>query len=86
MARLLAVSGGQVMLRSGTGISLVVANQRTDRIDFAKATIPLKVANRAPELHLRYMHGFDAGWADANLAFGGVDPARWRCQSDGSAG
>ena len=29
MARHLAVSGWQVMLRSGTGISLAVANQRT---------------------------------------------------------
>ena len=68
----LAVSGGQMTLRSGTGISSAVANQRTNRIDFAKATIPLKAANRAPELHLGYMHGFDAGWADAALAFGGV--------------
>ena len=72
LARPLAVSGGQVTLRSGTGISSVVANQRTDRIDFAEVTIPLKAADRAPELHLGYMHGFDAGWADAALAFGGV--------------
>ena len=72
LARPLAVSGGQVTLRSGTGISSAVANRRTNRIDFAETTIPLKAADRAPELHLGYMHGFDAGWADAALAFGGV--------------
>ena len=72
LARPLAVSGGQVTLRSGTGISSAVANQRTNRIDFTEVTIPLKAADRAPELHLGYMHGFDAGWADAALAFGGV--------------
>ena len=72
LARPLAVSGGQVTLRSGTGISSAVANQRTNRIDFTKVTIPLKATDRAPELHLGYMHGFDAGWADAALAFGGV--------------
>ena len=72
LARPLAVSGGQVTLRSGTGISSAVANQRTNRIDFTKVTIPLKAPDRAPELHLGYMHGFDAGWADAALAFGGV--------------
>ena len=79
LARPLAVSGGQVTLRSGTGISSAVANQRTNRIDFADVTIPLKAADRAPELHLGYMHGFDAGWADAALAFGGV------ARIDGSA-
>ena len=72
LARPLAVSGGQVTLRSGTGISSAVADQRTNRIDFAEVTIPLKAADRSPELHLGYMHGFDAGWADAALAFGGV--------------
>ena len=72
LARPLVVSGGQVTLRSGTGISSVVANQRTNRIEFADVTIPLKAADRAPELHLGYMHGFDTGWADAALAFGGV--------------
>ena len=72
LARPLAVSGGQVTLRSGTGISSAVANQRTNRIDFAEVMIPLKAADRAPELHLGYMHGFDTGWADAALAFGGV--------------
>ena len=72
LARPLAVSGGQVTLRSGTGISSAVANQRTNRIDFTEVTIPLKAADRVPELHLGYMHGFDAGWADAALAFGGV--------------
>ena len=72
LARPLAVSGGQVTLRSGTGISSTVADQRTNRIDFADVTIPLKAADRAPELHLGYMRGFDTGWADAALAFGGV--------------
>ena len=79
LARPLAVSGGQVTLRSGTGISSAVANQRTNRIDFADVTIPLKAADRSPELHLGYMHGFDAGWADAALAFGGI------ARLDGSA-
>ena len=79
LARPLAVSGGQVTLRSGTGISSAVANQRTNRIDFADVTIPLKAADRTPELHLGYMHGFDAGWADAALAFGGI------ARIDGSA-
>ena len=51
---------------------MAVANRRTNRIDFAEATISLKAADRAPELHLGYMHGFDAGWADAALAFDGV--------------
>ena len=51
---------------------MAVANRRTNRIDFAEATISLKAADRASELHLGYMHGFDAGWADAALAFDGV--------------
>ena len=73
LARPFAVSSGQMTLRGGTGISSAVSNQRTNRIDFAEASIPLKAADRAPELHLGYMHGFDAkGWADAQLAFAGI--------------
>ena len=72
LAQPLAVSGGEITLRSGTGISPAVQNIRTNRINFTETTIPLAKADRDPELHLGYMHGFDAGWADANFAFGGV--------------
>ena len=72
LAQPLAVSGGEITLRSGTGISPAVQNLRTNRINFTETTIPLAKANRDPELHLGYMRGFDAGWADADFAFGGV--------------
>ena len=72
LAQPLAISGGEITLRSGTGISPAVQNRRTNRISFIETTIPLAKADRAPELHLGYMHGFDAGWADANFAFGGA--------------
>ena len=68
-----AVSGGQMTLRGGTGISAAEAGQRTNRISLGETNVPLGAADRVPELHLGYMHKFDAiGWADANLAFGGI--------------
>ena len=73
LARPFAVSGGQLTLRSGTEISASSAGQRTNRVQLAETTLPLGAANRAPELHLGYLHSFDAGdWADAALAFGGI--------------
>ena len=73
LARPFAVSGGQLTLRSGTGISASSAGQRTNHVQLAETTLPLGAANRAPELHLGYLHSFDAGnWADAALAFGGI--------------
>ena len=73
LAQPFAVSGGQLTLRGGTGISTAEAGQRTNRVSLDETTVPLGAADRAPELHLGYMHGFDAkGWADANLAFGGI--------------
>ena len=73
LAQPFAVSGGQMTLRGGTGISTTEAGQRTNRVSLAETTVPLGAADRVPELHLGYMHGFDAkGWADANLAFGGI--------------
>ena len=73
LARPFAVSGGQLTLRSGTRISASSAGQRTNRVQLAETTLPLGAANRAPELHLGYLHSFDAGnWADATLAFGGI--------------
>ena len=73
LARPFAVSGGQVTLKSGTGISSSSAGQRTNRVQLAETTLPLGSATRAPELHLGYLHSFDAGgWADAALAFGGI--------------
>ena len=73
LAQPFAVSGGQITLRSGTGISSSSAGQRTNRIQFAETTLPLGASKRAPELHLGYLHSFDAGdWADAALAFGGI--------------
>ena len=60
-------------LRGGTGISAAEAGQRTNRVSLGETTVPLGAADRAPELHLGYMHKFDAiGWADAALAFGGI--------------
>ena len=44
-----AVSGGQMTLRGGTGISAAVAGQRTNRVQLAETTVPLGAANRAPE-------------------------------------
>ena len=73
LAQPFAVSGGQITLRSGTGISSSSAGQRTNRIQFVETTLPLGASKRAPELHLGYLHSFDAGdWADAALAFGGI--------------
>ena len=73
LAQPFAVSGGQITLRSGTGISSSSAGQRTNRVQFAETTLPLGASKRAPELHLGYLHNFDAGeWADAALAFGGI--------------
>ena len=73
LARPFAVSGGQITLRSGTGISSSSAGERTNRIQLAETTLPLGASKRAPELHLGYLHSFDAGeWADAALAFGGI--------------
>ena len=73
LARPFAVSGGQMTLRSGTGISPSFAGQRTNRVQLSETTIPLGASTRAPELHLGYLHSFDAGgWANAALAFAGI--------------
>ena len=73
LARPFSVSGGQMTLRSGTGISSAVANRRTNRVELADTTLSLGASKRTPELHLGYLHGFDAkGWNRANLAFGGI--------------
>ena len=72
LARPFAVSGGEVTLRQGTGISAALDGVRTNRISRAETTVPLGKANRAPELHLGYLHGFETRWSDASLAFGGV--------------
>ena len=73
LAQPFAVSGGQITLRSGTSLSPSLAGQRTNRVQLAETTLPLGASKRAPELHLGYLHSFDAGdWADAALAFGGI--------------
>ena len=73
LAQPFAVSDGQITLRSGTSLSPSLAGQRTNRVQFAETTLPLGASKRAPELHLGYLHSFDAGdWADAALAFGGI--------------
>ena len=72
LARPFAVSGGEVTLSQGTGISAALNGVRTNQISRAETTVPLGKANRAPELHLGYLHGFDTKWSDAALAFGGV--------------
>ena len=58
--------------RGGTGISAASDGQRTNRISLAETTVPLGTANRAPELYLGNLDGFDAGWVDAALALGGI--------------
>ena len=73
LAQPFAVSGGQMTIKSGTGISSAEAGQRTNHVHLAETTIPLGASTRAPELHLGYLHSFDAGgWANAALAFGGI--------------
>ena len=73
LAQPFAVSDGQITLRSGTGLSPSLAGQRTNRVQLAETTLPLGASKRAPELHLGYLHSFDAGdWGDAALAFGGI--------------
>ena len=73
LAQPFAVSDGQITLRSGTGLSPSLAGQRTNRVQLAETKLPLGASKRAPELHLGYLHSFDAGdWADAALAFGGI--------------
>ena len=73
LAQPFAVSGGQITLRSGTGISPSFSGERTNHVQLAETTLPLGASKRAPELHLGYLHSFDAGeWADAALAFGGI--------------
>ena len=73
LARPFAVSGGQMTLRSGTGISPAESGQRTNLVQLAETTLPLGASTRAPELHLGYLHSLKAGgWANAALAFGGI--------------
>ena len=68
-----AVSGGELTLKNGTGISAAENNVRTNRISFAETIVPLGKADRAPELHLGYLHDFETRrWDSAGLAFGGV--------------
>ena len=80
LAQPFAVSGGSVTLKSGTGISAAEHGQRTNRISYAENTVPMGKADRAPEVHLGYLHGFETRrWDRAGLAFGGV------AQLDGGA-
>ena len=80
LARPFAVSGGQMTLRGGTGISAAVAGQRTNRISLAETTVLLGKSARAPEVHLGYLHNLKTKrWASADFAFGGV------ARLDGSA-
>ena len=80
LARPFAVSDGEMTLRSGTGISAVEAGVRTNRVSFAETAVPLGAANRAPELHLGYLHSLETNrWACADLAFGAI------AQLDGGA-
>ena len=73
LSRPFAVSGGELTLRNGTGISAAENNVRTDRISYAKTTVPLGKAGRSQEVHLGYLHGFETRrWDSAGLAFGGV--------------
>ena len=62
LAQPFAVSGGQMTLRSGTGISPSFASQRTNRVHLAETTLPLGASTRAPELHLGYLHNLNLGW------------------------
>ena len=72
-ARPFAVSGGEMTIRGGTGISAAEAGVRTNRVSYAETTVPLGKADRAPEMHLGYLHGFETRrWDSAGLAFGGV--------------
>ena len=80
LARPFAVSGGQMTLRGGTGISAAVAGQRTNRISLAETTVLLGKSARAPEVHLGYLPNLKTKrWASADFAFGGV------ARLDGSA-
>ena len=73
LARPFAVSGGEMTIRGGTGISAAKAGLRTNRVSYAETTVPLGKADRAPEVHLGYLHGFETRrWDSADLAFGGV--------------
>ena len=73
LARPFAVSGGEMTIRGGTGISAAEAGVRTNRVSYAETTVPLGKADRAPEVHLGYLHGFETRrWDSADLAFGGV--------------
>ena len=73
LARPFAVSGGQMTIKSGTGISPAESGQRTNLVQLAETTLPLGASTRAPELHLGYLHSLKAGgWANAALAFGGI--------------
>ena len=80
LAQPFAVSGGKMTIRGGTGISASEAGVRTNRISYAENTVPLGKADRAPEVHLGYLHSLETKrWDSANLAFGGV------AQLDGGA-
>ena len=80
VAQPFAVSGGSVTLKSGTGISAAEHGQRTNRISYTENTVSLGKADRAPEVHLGYLHNFETRrWDRAGLAFGGV------AQLDGGA-
>ena len=56
-----AVSGGELTLESGTGISAAENNIRTDRFSYAETTVSLGKANQAAELHFGYLHDLNAG-------------------------
>ena len=73
LARPFAVSGGEMILRGGTDISATENGRRTNRIALSETAVLLGEADRAPELHLGYLHGLDLkSWDSADLAFGGV--------------
>ena len=73
LAQPFAVLGGRMTIRGGTGISASVNGRRTNRVSFVETTMPLGEADRAPELHLGYLHSLETKrWDSVDLTFGGV--------------
>ena len=73
LARPFSVSGGEVTLQAGQGVSAAVAGQRTNTVRRAETRAPLEDAGRAPELHVGYTHSFEArGLGHAALHLGAI--------------
>ena len=73
LARPFSVSGGDVTLAAGRGISAAEPGGRTNRVHLTRTRVPLGDAQRAPDLHIGYVHRLGDGQSTRMaLTFGAV--------------